>query len=45
MEGLEAMLLAWWPTCGDPTSGIVAMQNILAQGAKDLQLVDVSDQS
>ena len=33
---LEAALLAWWPIWGDPASAIVGMQNLIAQGPKDL---------
>ena len=33
---LGATLLAWWLIWWDPTSNIVAMQNMLAEGPKDL---------
>ena len=36
---LGAILLAWWPIWGDPSSAIVGMQKLIARGPEDLVVV------
>ena len=38
-KALGAIILAYWPSGGDPIPAIVGMQNMLARGPKDLIMV------